>query len=320
MLQARRLHRLLFEPHPFLSVVPKPGVHARYGNTEITHNRAGFRGPELRPERDRERLVALGGSSTYCVTVSDDETWPHQLQRILGSEYEVVNLGVPGYTTVENTIQTAFGFSDLKPSIALYYVGWNDLRNTHVANLDPYYAEFHGRSQPGNLGLERTYPGILATVFYFGRLFDLMLDQSPPTIPTGAEFTADVDARALALYRRNLTNILALSKAQGVRPVLIPHLLNETALTAETSYGWIPYVRDKHLPRMMATYNRVLREVASENAEIALSVVQEGDFEPADFADQGHFSSGGSRKFASLVATAIIDAGLVRPRGAETPH
>lgn len=310
----------MFEPHPFLSVAPKPGAAARYGNTKITHNAAGFRGPELRSERDRERLVALGGSSTYCVSISDDETWPYQLQQILGTDYEVVNLGVPGYTTVENTIQTAFGFSDLKPSIALYYVGWNDLRNTHVANLDPYYAEFHGRSQPGNLGLDRTYPGSLATAFYFGRLFDLMLDRSPPAIPTSAEFTADVDARALALYRRNLANILALSKAQGVRPVLIPHLLNDAALTAETSYGWIPYVRDRHLPKMMATYNRALLQVASENAELALKVIQENYFESVDFADQGHFSSRGSRKFASLVAAALNDAGLVRSRGAETPH
>ena len=144
---------------------------------------------------------------------------------------------------------------------------------------------------------------------------DLALDWSPPARPTGAAFTDDIDARALALYRRNLTNILALCKASGIRPILIPHYLNEAALTAETNYGWIPYVRDKDLPRMIESFNRVLLDVAGDNGDMALDFVHETAFDPTNFADQGHFNSRGSRKFAELVAHALLEAGLVRATG-----
>jgi hypothetical protein len=183
-----------------------------------------------------------------------------------------------------------------------------------VKNLDSYSADFHGRSQPGNLGLNRTYPGLFASLFYIGRLFDVLFDRSPPALPTDAAFSDSADARALTLFRRNLKNILALSRAQGVRPVLIPHLLNENSRTSEGSYGWIPYVRDKDLPRLLSTYNRTLIEVASEHDEISLDAVQRAEFQPVDFTDQGHFSSRGNRKFATIVATALMDAGVVRTK------
>ena len=45
-------------------------------------------------------------------------------------------------------MQTAF-YQDKfgRPRCALYYVGWNDLRNAHIPNLDPAYADFHLPSQ-----------------------------------------------------------------------------------------------------------------------------------------------------------------------------
>ena len=56
---------------------------------------------------------------------------------------------MPGYTTVEHLIQTAF-YQDKfgkPPRCAIYYVGWNDLRNAHIPDLDPGYADFHLPSQ-----------------------------------------------------------------------------------------------------------------------------------------------------------------------------
>ena len=61
----------------------------------------------------------------------------------------VINHGVPGYSSVEHVVQTAFydhAFGR-RPDCALYYVGWNDLRSAGLPHLDSGYADYHLRSQ-----------------------------------------------------------------------------------------------------------------------------------------------------------------------------
>ena len=123
------LYQVLFEPHPFLVVVPKSGakVTKKEGNGNyltISHNSLGFRGPEVSTKKPPNiiRIVTLGGSTTYCVSVSDDQTWPFLLEKQLGPAYQVINLGVPGYSTVENIIQTALILPELHPDVAIFYL------------------------------------------------------------------------------------------------------------------------------------------------------------------------------------------------------
>ncbi|MDB6040476.1 MAG: hypothetical protein JWM99_4317, partial [Verrucomicrobiales bacterium] len=69
---------LLFQTHPFLAGVPKPGISAGRSGIRISHNTSGFRGAEIKdPEPPGNiRIVTIGGSSTYCVSVTDSATWP----------------------------------------------------------------------------------------------------------------------------------------------------------------------------------------------------------------------------------------------------
>lgn len=41
------------------------------------------------------------------------------------------------------------------PRCAVYYVGWNDIRNAHLKDLDPAYADFHLPSQVDSLQTRR---------------------------------------------------------------------------------------------------------------------------------------------------------------------
>lgn len=81
----RTLYRrpVLFDRHPYLVGVPHPGLDYREGRLHATHTAGGRRGPgraaSVTPGRPRP-----GGSSTYCIQLSDDETWPFQLEQALG--------------------------------------------------------------------------------------------------------------------------------------------------------------------------------------------------------------------------------------------
>src|SRR4030095_12428851 len=121
----------------------------------------GTRGKDPAGSLDGRTVVAtVGGSSTYDVGAGEGDTWGDRPAGELnkGSDrYFIVNHGVPGYTTVEHLVQTAF-YQDKfgkRPRCAIYYVGWNDIRNAHIDDLDPGYADFHLPSQVDTLQVRR---------------------------------------------------------------------------------------------------------------------------------------------------------------------
>jgi lysophospholipase L1-like esterase len=308
-LWAHKAESPFFQWHPYLVGASRPGATGKSGTKTVTINSRGFRGPEIAPQRRRGtiRIVTLGGSSTFGTQVADEDAWPRQLARRLGNDFEVVNLGVPGYSSVENLIQTAFLLSDLNPDIAIYYEGWNDLRNMHVRPLAADYSDFHGKEQLTNLDI---VPGDsnsrLATAFYVrnwisGSILS-RLDAIPSFEGSPDKLTDRMDARAVSLYSRNLRSIVAVCRSQGVRPIMVPHLLNYAILTSDQPYFWIPYVKTKDLQKAMGGYNDAMKGVTHELAVDFVESVLETAFGAADFVDQGHFNEPGSRKFAGLLS------------------
>lgn len=107
-------------------------------------NSLGYRGEDItipKPE-GVYRIVALGGSTTfgeYLETYA--EAYPHQLQQILRESYgfervEVINAGVPGYTTWESAVNLMLRVPDLDPDMVIVYHAVNDV-NPRLS--DPKY-------------------------------------------------------------------------------------------------------------------------------------------------------------------------------------
>ena len=318
-LQARRdAPRGMLQLHPYFGLSLVPNLSVERKGIRLSHNSFGYRGPEFaRPKPPgRIRVAALGGSSTYCAGVSDEQTWPYLLGAQLGAGYEVVNLGVPSYSSLEASLQSALLFSDVRPDIALYYLGWNDLQVQHVKNLMPDWSDSHGKmmlaTALGSRELEeRTATGysikrVLFHSFFPGMDTDLIV---PAIKGTPDAFTDRIDERALGQFERNARNIVALCRRQGVKPVFVPQLLNYQALTKDKPYGWILFVRDRDLKTVMGAYNEALARVAKEEGAEFLGEVLEQPFGGSDFIDQGHFSEAGNRRFAQILAGCLKRAG-----------
>ncbi len=137
----------MIQVHPYFGACLVPNVSQERNGIRINHNSFRCRGPEFaRPKpAGLVRVVALGGSSTYCAGVSDNETWEYFLSQQLGANHEVINMGAPGGTSIETMSQTALLFSDVQPDIALYYLGWNDAQVQHVQDLWPDWSDSHGQ-------------------------------------------------------------------------------------------------------------------------------------------------------------------------------
>ena len=121
---------LRFKGHPYLNYMNAPG----YKKKGTRHDELGYRGPPFDEQKapGAFRIVALGGSTTYTEFVADDQkTYPAQLQKHLRDlgygAVDVINAGVPGYTSWESLINLEFRVLDINPDLVIVYDALNDV-------------------------------------------------------------------------------------------------------------------------------------------------------------------------------------------------
>jgi len=102
-------------------------------------NSLGFRGREIDEagRKNKIRIVALGGSTTFGIGASgNDTTYPALLEKFLNKDkvsskfkkydFEVINAGIPGALSGNLLRFFAEKVLPLKPDALIIYSGWND--------------------------------------------------------------------------------------------------------------------------------------------------------------------------------------------------
>jgi hypothetical protein len=305
-----------FAWHPLLQAVPIPSLSLVTSNgIAIHHTSRATRGREPTAEEIKTRhvIAVFGGSSTYDVALTEGKTWADSLEKAIGQDrFLVINHGVPGYTTVEHLIQTAFyedKFGRL-PRCAIYYVGWNDIRNAHINNLDAAYADFHLPSQVDSLKTRRiggSHLTVSPLLTLAARLVGALVDTVQYSGTLTGETKAGSDPALEADYERNIRSISAINRGRGVRTIWVPQQLNRDRLMGDDSYGWLPYVYDKDVWSLEQRFNDILAQAAQSLSDVFVDLRSDA-FISTDFVDQGHFSASGASKFARILAPVVTRA------------
>ncbi len=306
-----------FQWHPLLQAVPAPGLaFTSATGLSIRHSSQGTRGRDPDPARlaDSGVVATFGGSATYDIGNGEGDTWPDRLDEALrGDRLVVVNHGVPGYTTAEHVLQTAFYPEKFgkAPHCAVYFVGWNDLRNAYIPDLDAGYADFHMPSQVDSLKVRRiggSNVTISPLLTVLARLVAAEVDtvryaKDPYALPP----VIGSDPAQAAIFERNVRTISAINRAHGTPTIWVGQVVNRDRLKGEGLYGWLPRVRDRDLPRLLQQSNALLKRTAQALGDTYLALPDDA-FGPADFVDEGHFSAAGARRFAGLLAPVVREA------------
>lgn len=302
-----------FEYHPLLQGVPKPGYSGTLPDGGIlTHTDFGTRGPQPSADVLNSGILinAFGGSTTYDVAVSDEQSWPNQLGTLLGSNVAVINRGVPAYTSADNLIQTMFydQVNNRTPPCALYYEGWNDARNAHIPTPDGAYADTHVLSLVNELQV-RKGAGITPLMTLLSQMPVIGQDTVP--LPTGypnIPVTGNQDPVLEERFRKNIQSIIAVNNSKNVKSVFIGQILNSTALVGDTP-GLIPNVPKGEVIKFISGLNSIMKEEALKAGATYVDANQ-SSFVATDFVDEGHFSPVGSAKFAQNISAQVQSACL----------
>ena len=129
---------------PILGWRNEPGYRQR----EFSIDLAGFRGPEIVQERERDgsralRIVCIGDSRTFGIWLDKegfryDNDYPSRLQRLIRTQdrstsAEVINAGVIGYSSSHGLRQYVTEVLALEPDVVVVAFGFND----HSPAFDP---------------------------------------------------------------------------------------------------------------------------------------------------------------------------------------
>lgn len=310
-----------FRWHALLQAVPIPSLQLTSATgLAISHTLEGTRGRDPGPGElaGRSVVATFGGSTTYDIGAGEGDTWSDRLAAALDQgegkgRFFIVNHGVPGYTTVEHLIQTAFYQTKFgkQPRCAIYYVGWNDLRNAHIPDLDPAYADFHLPSQVDSMKVRRV-GGSHVTISPLFTMVMRFISANVDTVryfadPYGKAPVSGDDPVLEALFERNVRSISAIDRQRGVTTIWVGQLLNPARLQSDGRYGWLPLVRDRDLWPMQQKLNALLVRTAKELGDISVYIPPDA-FGDADFVDNGHFSVPGARRFADYLAPIVRQA------------
>ena len=101
----------------------------------VSTNSLGFRGPEPPANvADYLSILAIGGSTTHALFNTDGHTWPDLLGQRLARAFAgqsvgiwVNNAGLAGHSTFGHLVLLRDYVIDLRPSVALFLVGANDV-------------------------------------------------------------------------------------------------------------------------------------------------------------------------------------------------
>ncbi len=198
----------------------RPGITTSsrlFSNLDYTINSLGMRGPEPSDDPGAYRIIALGNSCTFGWGVPLEDTWVRRLERLLneqlpGRKIELINAGVPGYSSFQGKRYLADELLELKPDMVLVMFGNND-----------HYPAGRGISdsaQQLDNSLLIKAQNLLSRLRLYQLLRKLLLSLSSDELPRLDEL-GGVKRVSRPEFFSNLREIVGIVRKAGAQPVLL---------------------------------------------------------------------------------------------------
>ncbi|MGQ0734114.1 MAG: SGNH/GDSL hydrolase family protein [Acidobacteriota bacterium] len=301
--------------------------------TVHTKNVLGFRGPDPPADfADRMTLVTIGGSTTESLFLSDGRTWTDALARRLepvSPGIWINNAGIDGQTTFGHlTLMQSF-IVRLRPRIAVFLIGANDVcldqPNTFDAGILPTGGR--ARALANDVAARSEVVSLAWNLVRARRARNRGLGHSELDLTRASELVLpdDVMARTEAqcastipAFAARLEALAGLARTQGITPVWVtqPALFGDAvdpATGVALGHVQVSGRGNGRLEwRLLESVNEATRRVASAQQVALVDLARTLPKDSRLFYDFLHFTNEGSERVGEIVARHLIDYGLFR--------
>lgn len=289
-----------------------------------TKNSIGFRGSEP-PKNfdDYMTIIAIGGSTTECLYLSDGKDWPNVLGRKLKNNINNVwvnNAGLDGHSTFGHIVlMEDYITKRYKPKMVLFLIGANEggrkdlspydrdkMLSTGVnfESIKDFSKSVANYSEVLN-SVINIYRYIMAT-----RIMDLGHNQIDPLALKTLEMSEEKERSTIEehtrefipYYKKRVKRLVELAKNNGIEPCLITQpALYGNAIDdvtgvdlAKTNYGRMRW-------NLLQLYNAAIKEVAREENVLAIDLANEMPKSSKYYYDYYHYTNEGAERVAEII-------------------
>ena len=313
---------LQYVPAPFskFALAPREQEVVNSLGAKIHINARGYRGKDFevpKPE-GRVRIVFYGGSSTFDIAASEGQDWPRRVEARLKemglSHVEVINAGVPGYSTFD-----AFGslFAEghlLDPDFVILYDTWNDIKYFgHKEPLLRQYRPYNDRDNP-LLEYQNLFDRLLCELsqLYVRLRYRYFLWKYPfglegKKVASGT--TSEIAQTALRQYQLNLEMFVDLARNIGAVPILMTEARLADSHSPETQKEKIHFEYHTLTPdsvfEAFRKSDEIIFQVAKKKNVPWIDASRQMTGHEDFFIDEVHLSQKGAGELAHLTADAL---------------
>lgn len=295
-------------------------------------NSLGFRGPE--PPGDfaaRLTVVTVGGSTTECFELPEEQTWPYLLGLKLRQECPKVwlnNAGLSGYSTFGHLVLLQDYLLKLHPKVIIFLVGLNDIGVQGAREYDTRLKLANFRSLERTLATLANHSEVAAAAlnlyrYYFpksvmavaarkmGEIDLKSYGQLEVAPAAGAALKREHQEKYLTPFRERVERLIALSRGSGIEPVFLtqPALygngVDELTGVDLRTVKVTPEMSGKVAWEVLELYNDVIRELGKQEGVWVIDLARELPQDSRYYYDLMHYTQAGSERVAAIIDTQL---------------
>ncbi len=298
-------------------------------------NSLGYRGREIISPKPAGsyRIVAMGASTTYGGFLDRyEQAYPYKLQLELTGDYgytnaEVINAGVPGYTSWETAVNFMFRVQALDPNLIIIYHGYNDITPRLV---DP--AQYNGGYESRGVwdypdedlpfsALQRLLMHKLGNSIRIAYSLGDRMRTAPDIRGCGLDLAgavsrcagldmavADVlSANPPRYFERNLDNIISMAAQRGIDVLLLTWAYSPYDYETASDGGMTLAFRQGQI----ALHNDILRRLAAERDTYLYDLAAAMPADREYWHNGIHMTEKGTTEMARQLAGYLASAGVL---------
>lgn len=299
----------------------------------VRKNSLGLRGPE--PPLDfagHKTLIAVGGSTTECIYLSEGKTWADHLQTNLKKDFPDIwinNAGIDGHSTRGHTKLMEQYLGRIKPDYILIMAGINDIA---LGNSRKFDAIPILQSAPRNSGLTEIFNRsmVLRYALY------MLSPKGGHTIISDSDLIINYDAvdpvdkirpldekdlsrfkKSAQEYKVRLEKLIVLAKSYSIKPILVTQSavygpgidpvtkkdMAKIAVSDFTEKGIYRRGGDKW--QILQIYNQATKDAAHKHRLPFIDLASKMPKNTAYYYDYIHYTEEGAAKVGEIIADGL---------------
>ncbi|MEM3074856.1 MAG: SGNH/GDSL hydrolase family protein [Candidatus Pacearchaeota archaeon] len=311
------------------------------GESHFTINRFGYRGDEIKSHDNEYRILIIGGSTSECLYLDNNETWAFLLMKKLNKTIDnkkvvTMNIGKSGHGLRNNILALKYLPDYYEPDLIILLTGANDVlfRLSMQEAWKPFNESESNNTESYTFSVSPGYSWKSTLIYKIYKTIDLKFKKVKPQDSTGNTLvenrlkrqnakiwineTPDLNL-ALEDYKKNLERFIELSKEKNSALLFMtqPYLYKENMTPEEDASLWMTYdFGDTYFPtktmmHLMEEFNKVLLEVCEDNKDIYCIDLEQKVPKTLDYMyDDMHFNENGA-SFVSDEISFYIKKNLV---------